>query len=60
MQTARTYGNASTALLIGGGVLAAGGLVLVLVGGKKTEGGTLSLVPPWPGRSASFALQGTF
>jgi hypothetical protein len=60
MQTARTYGNASTALLIGGGLLAAGGVAMVLVGGKKTEAAALSLVPVWTVRSASVGLQGTF
>jgi len=61
MQTARTYGNASTALLIGGGALVGGGVVMVLVGGnKKTERSALMLVPTWTARSASFGLRGNF
>ena len=60
MQTARTYGNASTGLIIGGGALVGAGVVMVLVGGKKAEGSALALVPTWTARSASVGLQGSF
>jgi len=45
MQTAGAIGNASTALFIAGGALVAGGIVMVVVGGRAKERGALRVTP---------------
>jgi hypothetical protein len=46
MQTAGTFADASTGLLVAGGVLAAAGVVMVLVGGARKEGASALWIAP--------------
>jgi len=55
----KTYGTATTALLIGGGVLAATGVTLFIAGGSKHEEG-VSLLTTFGPFGASLAARGAF
>jgi hypothetical protein len=61
MQTAGTFADASTGLLLGGGVLAAAGLVMVLLGGAPKEGaGALWIAPVVTARGGSLGVTGVW
>jgi hypothetical protein len=61
MQTAGTFADASTGLLVGGGVLAAAGVVMVLVGGApKERAGALWISPVVTARGGSLAITGVW
>jgi hypothetical protein len=61
MQTAGTFADASTGLLIGGGVLAAAGVVMVLVGGApKERAGALWISPVVTAHGGSLGITGVW
>lgn len=60
-EDALAAGNVSTALFVVGGVLAGGGLVLVLTGGAPSSGKpSASLAPAWSPDGAGASLRGSF